>query len=764
MSHVTKIIRILSGHVGNSGRLRFLPRGMGVVFLLAALAAQAGQAETVPLSFSVFTPETNVTNMNHELGPGYTGGLTMNFLGVATYQGTKIDARVTAVVKPDTEFATGTTNRTGRGFLPNYKATVSQPHGDLGFLYAAVNENPAGITLTISFFDGTGSRSGTFREAFVIPDLRLLVYDVDGEPAQEEWFDASYADGLYSYSTGTATARVTATPSGKGVHFVGPGKDVPETDTSGAVLLRYHNTSRITLAFGAQQHQQARNPVFAAIDGDLTLPMTGEFQPPTVVPAARAVLVAQRAEPPAPPSKSALWSTVRLSEADSAIHLERLAPSAVALNVPFDYKLKVTNAGEIPVHDVVVRERLPKNFKLQSSDPACEKQGPDISWTLGTLEPKASREITVSGVATTAEGLQPCATVTFAVAPFCSDIAVVEPKLALTQTIPAEVLVCDPIKLQFVVKNEGTIALQGVQIVDALPAGWQSTDGKTELVFDVGPLAPGQARQLTGSLKAAKTGEYVNKAIARAQGGVTAEATATTTVRRPVLAIAKTGPAKQYLGRPITYEITVTNKGDAPAAQVVVEDTIPAGAQGVHTEPTGTVSGSKALWQLGTLAVNAAQKVKIAYIPAEAESVAQAATATGFCAEPVSATAKTMLFGIAAVLLEVVDTDDPVLVGGRTTYRITVANQGSRPSTSVQITAIVEDAEEIVTGNGPTPVTIAGRTARFAPLATLAPKAQATWQVTVKALKPGDVRFRATMTTAELERNVEETEATQLYE
>jgi hypothetical protein len=49
-------------------------------------------------------------------------------------------------------------------------------------------------------------------------------------------------------------------------------------------------------------------------------------------------------------------------------------------------------------------------------------------------------------------------------------------------------------------------------------------------------------------------------------------------------------------------------------------------------------------------------------------------------------------------------------------------------------------------------------------LASLAPKAKATWQFTVKALKAGDVRFKATLTTAELGRGVEETEATQLYE
>ena len=297
MSEDSKVVRMPTRWEWNPGRFRFIHQWVRVTFLLAAVAApQLGQAEPVPLRFSTFTPDTNVTNMNNVLGPGYTGGLTMDFLAVATCEGTTIDARVTAVVQPDTEFATGATNRTACGYIPNYKATTpGQPNGDLGFLYAAVDGNTPGITLTISFFDGTGDRSGKFSEAYVVPDLRLLVYDVDGEPAQAEWFDASYADGLYSYATGTAATSVTATPTATGVHFFGPGKDCDETDTSGAVVLRYRNTSRITLAFGAEQYEDGMNPVFSAIDGDLSLPVTGDFQAPTVAPAPRAVRVVRPA-------------------------------------------------------------------------------------------------------------------------------------------------------------------------------------------------------------------------------------------------------------------------------------------------------------------------------------------------------------------------------------------------------------------------------------------------------------------------------------
>ncbi|MCJ7692733.1 MAG: hypothetical protein MUO22_04900 [Sedimentisphaerales bacterium] len=52
----------------------------------------------------------------------------------------------------------------------------------------------------------------------------------------------------------------------------------------------------------------------------------------------------------------------------------------------------------------------------------------------------------------------------------------------------------------------------------------------------------------------------------------------------------------------------------------------------------------------------------------------------------------------------------------------------------------------------------------FAPLQRLTPKAKTTWRVVVRAVKSGDVRFRTTMNTDQIERPVEETEATHLYE
>ncbi|MCC7408714.1 MAG: DUF11 domain-containing protein, partial [Phycisphaeraceae bacterium] len=119
---------------------------------------------------------------------------------------------------------------------------------------------------------------------------------------------------------------------------------------------------------------------------------------------------------------------------------------------------------------------------------------------------------------------------------------------------------------------------------------------------------------------------------------------------------------------------------------------------------------------------------------------------------------------IAAVLLEVVDEADPIQIGDVETYTVVVTNQGSAAETDIQIVCTLEDAMQFVSATGVTAGTASGRTVTFAPLAELAPKAKAVWKLQVKALKPGDIRFKTSMTTEQLTRPVEETEATNFYE
>jgi hypothetical protein len=89
---------------------------------------------------------------------------------------------------------------------------------------------------------------------------------------------------------------------------------------------------------------------------------------------------------------------------------------------------------------------------------------------------------------------------------------------------------------------------------------------------------------------------------------------------------------------------------------------------------------------------------------------------------------------------------------------------GPRPQdTNIRVVAEAEDAAQIVATGGAVTAQISGNKATFAPVATLAPKARVTMTVTVKALKPGDTRFKVQMISDQLGRPVEKTESTNFY-
>jgi len=466
---------------------------------------------------------------------------------------------------------------------------------------------------------------------------------------------------------------------------------------------------------------------------------------------------------PEPASECGPYTVSRTYPSQGVIRLEKTMPKQVQVNAAFDYSIRATNLTDMLVDNVVVTERLASNFKFASATPAAKKGDSVLTWALGSLEPNASKEITVSGSATDTGCLTHCATVTYVV-PACANVQVLQAKLRLVKTAPEEVLLCDTIPVKFVVTNAGTGWARNVTITDKLPEGLLTTAGTNQLAFDAGTLAAGQSKQFTANLKASKAGKYENVATASSAAGLKAEARTTTVVREPVLAITKTGPKRLYLGRSVTYEITVTNRGDGIAKNTVLEDTVPAGVTTVRASNGAKVSGSKLIWELGNLAPKASKKVSITYTPTKAGTVSDAATAVAYCAPKVTAKAQTAVAGIPAVLLEVIDLEDPIPVGENVTYEITATNQGSAPGTNIRITCILEDVVSYVSSSGATRGSLAGDKVTFAPLDSLAPKTKATWRVVVKVAKPGDARFHVRMDLDEFDRPVEETEATHLYE
>jgi len=233
-------------------------------------------------------------------------------------------------------------------------------------------------------------------------------------------------------------------------------------------------------------------------------------------------------------------------------------------------------------------------------------------------------------------------------------------------------------------------------------------------------------------------------------------------VGTPMVEISKRCPNIRYLGRDATFEIVVSNKGTAAANNVVVTDMLPANAQFVNADGGGTRSGDRITWNVGTLDAGKTMTFHVTVTCNQIGTVRNSAR-VAYCVIAESA-CEFPVKGIPAMLLECVDNPDPVEVGNETTYTIYAVNQGTQIATNTVIECLLPPEQEFVSAGGATAGTNSGKSVRFAPLPTLAPKTRATYTVTVRGIKSGDSRFTVNMTGDQLTSPVTETESTHVYE
>lgn len=448
----------------------------------------------------------------------------------------------------------------------------------------------------------------------------------------------------------------------------------------------------------------------------------------------------------------------------SVLWLERTAPAQVTVGQPFEYELRVTNLTSSTVSDVVVMDSCGENLKISGTEPpVAEAAAGQLRWELGDLAANASKTITVRGAATSMNPVTSCLSATYNQRA-CATISVVQPKLQLTVSTPPQALVCDNIPVRYTVTNNGTGVAKAVTIEQPLVQGLATSAGQNRVVAAVGDLGPGQSKTVEVMLKASGPAKVESVVRAAGEGGLKAEAPVSQVIRQPQLLVQLSGPQQVFVGRPITYKLTVTNKGDGEARNTVLELTAPAGVRLSNLSNAGIAAAGKATWNLGTLAPGQSVTVTVAADPQAMGALEVSASAQAYCAARTAAAGKTMVQGIPAILLEMVDVTDPVQVGQTTTYITTITNQGSMAATNVQLTWDLEKTMQFVSADGATAAKAQGSTVVCSPLPSLAPKAQAIWRVVVRAVEPGDVRMKVTLTSDQLTRPVEKTEATNFYE
>jgi uncharacterized repeat protein (TIGR01451 family) len=450
---------------------------------------------------------------------------------------------------------------------------------------------------------------------------------------------------------------------------------------------------------------------------------------------------------------------------EPSVSIEWVAPPTVKLGQASVFQVVIKNVGTCPAAQTVVRGHIPPGVTIKATEPKAITQGDLLVWELGTLAAQQEKRLDVQMVPDK-KGRCTCqATVSFAGSSTVLT-QVQQPKLILKAAAPEKTMLGDAANVMLTVSNPGDGSADHVKVKATLSDGLESARGR-EVEFDLGNLGPNETRSVQVTCATKAGGEQKCEAIATAEGNLISSDAAVFPVLQSKLDLALTGPRVRYLDRQGIYVLKVTNPGNATATNVTIVDQVPQGFKfvdasggGRHDFTSRTVS-----WFLGDLPAHQSKEVNLQLMAVNIGEYKHMATAHAARGLQADAEAETRVEGLSAVLVELVDLDDPVEVGANARYELRITNTGSKTETNIQVVCTLPEKMELWGAQGPANChhRVEGKEVIFDSLPKLAPRADAIYRVNTRPTAPGDVRFRARVKADSLAEPVNKEESTKVF-
>lgn len=423
----------------------------------------------------------------------------------------------------------------------------------------------------------------------------------------------------------------------------------------------------------------------------------------------------------------------------------------------------VSNTGDTPLTNVRATVQYPAGVTVVSSE--CITAGQNV-WNIGTIAPgaQATCKFVVMGqtegthcvkmAVTSAEGLNKevtCCTQWRGVA-----------KLQITKSAPATAQVGETFNYTIEVKNVGTGAARDVVMVDTMPAQVSHPRGR-EIREAVGELPAGASRMFTIPVKAEQVGNACNIAKATSSNAEQVQAEACTLIQKMAADLVVKCPDIRFVNQPQKTEIVFANVGGVTLTNIVIVARWSNNVQVRATEPQAVVAGQQATWNIPSLNPGQSKSVMLTTmcIATGRECIeVMAQTAQGLTK---TANCCTEWKGQPALLLEVIDTVDPISPGDDTTYVIEVTNQGTADDQNVQIVANFPPEINPVKIGPDIPGTIQGKRVVFQVVPVLQPKKKVKYSIVAKGVSVGDGRLNIQLSSELLKKPVNEEESTHVY-
>lgn len=447
-----------------------------------------------------------------------------------------------------------------------------------------------------------------------------------------------------------------------------------------------------------------------------------------------------------------------------SITIEKLAPPEIQVGKKCTFAIRVQNTGQRTAQNVKIHDEVPLGTQLLGTAPRATASGSNLIWDLGTLSVGEERTVEMELIPTEEGELGSVAMVTFATQASAKARST-RPELALQLSCgKPKVLTGDQQRIQIEVSNPGSGDATGVILLATIPSGVSHPAGPA-LELEIGTLPSGQSRRFELALGAEQAGLIENVMTARADANLQVQASCEFEVIAPKLRVNVKGPEKRFLERPATYQVDVENPGTAPAKDVRLVTHLSKGLKFVKANNLGEYRAAthSVHWSLSELPANQQGTVELVALPVEAGEQTLRIDTQASQGLTDHTEKRVHVEGLAALMFEVVDTQDPIEVGGETVYEIRVTNQGSKSAVNVQVVARMPAGIRAISAVGETGHTIGAERVEFAPLARLDPKSAVTYRIGVQGLQAGDQRVHVQITTDEIQQPITKEESTRVY-
>lgn len=408
--------------------------------------------------------------------------------------------------------------------------------------------------------------------------------------------------------------------------------------------------------------------------------------------------------------------------------------------------------------DVVVTTHLPEGVSFIRSCPEAQVDGRTLIWDIGSMKRGQCIPAKV-WLRCDCEGeLCACFCATATPVRFCS-ILCAKPVLTCQKCGPEEVCPGDPVHYTITVTNRGSCTAEDVVVTDNVPDGLEHSSCLRTLCFRLGSLEPCQSKKVNLCFTAVKRGRICNTAVVTACNAESTSCQWCTNVCKECIELTKVGPKEVQIGKNADYQITVINPGDKPLTEVIVTDHAPA-ATSIVAAPGAAINGNQAVWKLREL--KPGEKVNFnltltTCTPGCFTNRVNVTNCQGCCA---SAEFTTRWRGRPALTVQICDTDDPICIGEMTSYCINVVNQGSEADDNVKVVVHFPPEIQPVSAVGDTPGRVEGQTVTFEPYSNFRPRQSLTYRIDARAMKSGDARVVAEVTSASISTPITQQEST----